>query len=502
MVASLAAAARADFRRQRRQRNVALRYGAETVTYAELHRDVAAMRETLARIGLRPGARVALALPKSIAAVELILAVLATGAAYVPVNPRQPAVRLRATLRDVDPALVVAPPELARVLHADWDLGRGCPIATIGRRGIDLSDITLRRHAGPETEGAACILYTSGSTGEPKGIALGDANIASFVDWAAGAFDIGPRDRLANVAPLHFDLSLFDLFCGLSRHASVHLLPEDEAAFPGGVRAWIDAEAISVWYSVPTLLAQLQQRRALKDARSLRLVLFAGEVFPVPVLRRLMVDLPQPDYVNCYGPTESNVCTYYRLPGPPESDGAVVPIGLPCEHLRVTVRDDEMGELRSGEIGEICVAGPAVMRGYWRREAITDTTRVSGQADSYRTGDFGWRQDDGTIIFAGRRDQQVKLRGHRVELLALEAVLNAHPAIHEAAALTLPDDGGGDRLAVFMVPARGTVPEVELRRFVADHLPAAYQPDQFHWLSAMPRTANGKCDRVALRSLG
>ena len=479
---------------------LALRCGNEAVTYAELRQHVAQLRETLLRAGLQPGNRVALVLPKSIATVELILAVLAVGAVYVPLSPRQTPARLRATLHDLDPALVVAPPQLALTLYAEWD-DRAFPIVALGTRGLDFSGAVVRRAAQPGPDGLACILYTSGSTGEPKGIMLSHGNIASFAGWAAQAFAIGPADRLANVAPLHFDLSLFDLFCGLRRHASVHLLDETEALFPGQVRAWIDAAQISVWYSVPTALARLQQRRALKDARSLRLVLFAGEVFPVPALRQLMDDLPTAEYVNLYGPTETNVCTYHRLDGPPREDTDSVPIGVPCEHLRVSLQGADLREVAPGETGEICVAGPAVMHGYWRRDEMTAAARVAGQADTYRTGDFARRRADGALVFLGRRDNQVKVRGNRVELLALEAVLNAHPAVRETAAVALPDETGG-RLAAFLVPASGAVSDADLRDFVARHLPASHHPDRFAWLADMPRTANGKCDRTMLRTLG
>ncbi|MBV9859548.1 MAG: amino acid adenylation domain-containing protein [Alphaproteobacteria bacterium] len=482
--------------------SVALQAGDEAVTYAELRRSVADLAEALGRAGVRPGDRVALALPKSIVAAEAILAVLAIGAVYVPLNTRQPTIRLRAILDDLEPALIVTTREIGRALHAQWGPGGGFPVAMFGALGLDIAKAAARPAAAAECEGLATVLYTSGSTGEPKGIMLSHANIASFVDWAAETFAIGPDDRLASNAPFHFDLSVFDLFCGLARHATVHLFDEDAARFPGQVRAWIDAACVTVWYSVPTALARLQQRRALRGAGSLRLVLFAGEVFPVPALRQLMADLPQPEYVNLYGPTETNVCTYYRLPGPPSSDTETLPIGRACEHLSVSLRDPALREVAAGDIGEICIEGSAVMRGYWRRPEMTAASRLPGREKSYRTGDYGWRRGDGEIMFAGRRDDQVKIRGQRIELLALEAVLNAHPEVGEAAALAFPDDTGG-RLAAFLVPRRGVLPEAEIRSFVAQRLPACYQPDRFDWVAELPRTATGKCDRaILLSSLG
>ena len=328
---------------------------------------------------------------------------------------------------------------------------------------------------------------------------LSHRNIQSFVEWAARAFEISSTDNVANHAPLHFDLSVFDIFATLARHGTVHLIDETTAQFPGAIRALIDSARISVWYSVPTALVRLQERHALKGASSLRLVLFAGEVFPVPALRRLMADLPQPEYANLYGPAETNVCTCYRLPGAPGSDGEALPIGRPCEHLDVTLRDPDGAQVLPGETGEICVAGPAVMAGYWRRPEATRAARLGGREDSYRTGDYGYARADGLLMLTGRRDQQAKLRGHRIELLALEAALNAHPGVHEAIALAVPDERTGGELVVYAVARGEPLALSEVRNFVGARLAPSYRPDRIEWLSEMPRTASGKCDRAQLR---
>ena len=472
------------------------------LTYGELRGEVLGAAEWLRRAGVEEGDRVAVILPKSIETVVIILAVLAVGATYVPLNHKLPKLALKPVLRDLEPRLVIAEQGEAELLLGQSDMP-GLRIASIqsgGSARLALAGI-IPGAAAPlaGAAGLAAILYTSGSTGEPKGIMLTHANIASFVEWAADTFEVSSEDRIANHAPLHFDLSIFDIFAGLGRHATVHLIDETIARFPGAIRALIDSMRISVWYSVPTALMRLQERHALKGASSLRVILFAGEVFPVAALRRLMDDLPTPQYANLYGPTETNVCTYYRLPGMPPA-GEPLPIGRPCEHLKVSLCDSTGAPVAPGQSGEICVAGPAVMEGYWRRQDLTRAVRLAGQDNSYRTGDYGYVRADGLLMLSGRRDQQAKLRGHRIELLALEATLNAHPALRESAAFVIPDERTGGALIVYAVPRGEPLALSDIRNFIGARLAPFYQPDGIEWLTEMPQTANGKCDRALLRS--
>jgi len=478
----------------------ALTHAGRRISYRQLYGDVTAMAEWLMRAGVHPGDRVAIVLPKAIETVELILAVLAVGAAYIPVNSRLPPLAVQSILRDVQPRLVVTGASVANELAQD-----GAPtsflVAAMGTDGLTLVRPSSGDAPVSSPDGLAAILYTSGSTGEPKGIMLSTRNIMSFVDWAATAFAFTSADRAANHAPLHFDLSILDIFVTLSRHGAVHLIDETTARFPGALRALIDKERISVWYSVPTALAHLEERQALRGADTLRLILFAGEVFPMPALRRLMAQLPTPQFANLYGPTETNVCTYYRVPGIPPSDADVLPVGRACEHLTVDICDEMGAPVPPGESGEICVCGPAVMSGYWGQPERTQASRLPGRADSYRTGDYGYFRSDGLIMLSGRRDQQAKLRGHRIELLALEAALNAHPGLKEAAASVVPDERTGGVLVVHAV-ARSEQPTMsQIRTYLSERLAPYYQPDRIEFLTEMPRTATGKCDRPLLRSM-
>ena len=477
----------------------ALSCGADSLAYGELRRRVGQARAVLGRCGVGPGDRVALCQPKSVATVVAMLAVMAAGAACAPLDPRQSAAQLDRVLRDLQPALLIAPAEKIEPWRRLAPAASAMRFALLDARdgSLDIVGEADGEAPAPSEADVAMMLYTSGSTGAPKGIMLSQANIESFVDWGGEEFAIRPSDRLVNHAPLHFDLSIFDLFCGLGRGASVHLIDETTALFAGALRKRIEAAGATVWYSAPTALAQLQERRALRGLDHIRLVLFAGEVFPTPTLRRLMQDLPQATYANLYGPTETNVCVFHRLVEPPASDLDVLPIGRPCRHCEVGVLDDSGAPVRPGEIGEICVAGPSVMRGYWRRQDAFP--RADGwKPGAYRTGDYGFVRGDGELMLTGRRDQQVKVRGRRIELLALESVLSGHPGVREAAAST--SGGLDDAALVAFVVARGGKP-ADLRDFVLERLPPHYSPDHVEWLDQMPRNANGKIDRARLRDL-
>lgn len=470
------------------------------LSYAELRSAVVATSAALCRVGVCPGDRVAICLPKSIGAVAAILGALSAGAAYVPLNNRLPPAQMRSILGDLLPRVLVTDAATAAALAQDPPPGLRI-LLTKPSNPVPSGELQTYPGTAPEIaspEGLAAILYTSGTTGEPKGIMLSHQSMICFADWAAETFQVRATDRVTSHAPFHFDLSVFDIFSTFRRHATLYLLDDAAVRFPGAMRALLANAGITVWYSVPTAITQLQARRAWKGLDSLRTVLFAGEVFPTPALRAVMADLPRAEFANLYGPTETNVCTWHRILGPPASDFDSLPIGRPCAHYDVTLRDDDGRPVGSGAVGEICVTGPGVMLGYWRRPELTAASRIDGRADSYRTGDLGCSRDDGMLMLMGRRDHQVKVRGHRIELLALETVLNAHPAVREAVAVAAPDTAGG-RLIAFLSPRGEAADSPDPRDFVAARLAPYYMPDRFEWLPELPRTANGKADRGALR---
>ena len=320
------------------------------LTYQELDRLSNKLARALLRLGVAPGDRVGILAPKSAAAVIGIYGALKAGACYVPLDPKAPAGRLSHIVRDSGAATIVA--DEARTSQAVTLAGAvprrpGVLVASVTDRAeqqeailapaqdapivpwaavVEESEEPLAEERAIETD-LAYILYTSGSTGAPKGVMISHRNSLTFVDWAAEAAGLSEQDRVCSPAPLHFDLSVFDVFATCQAAACLMVLPDGAATFPVSIARWLETERISVWYSVPsvlTLLACYGNLRQL-DLSDLRTVIFAGEVFPPKHLARLMAELPHPRYLNWYGPTETNVCTAFEVPaggadaGPPPS---------------------------------------------------------------------------------------------------------------------------------------------------------------------------------------
>ena len=313
------------------------------------------------------------------------------------------------------------------------------------------------------------------------------------------------RTAFCSPAPLHFDLSVFDIFATCQAAACLTVLPDGAATFPVSIARWLEAERISVWYSVPSVLTLLACYGSLQqfDLSGLRTVIFAGEVFPPRYLARLMAELPHPRYLNWYGPTETNVCTAFEVPAG-GADARPALIGKACANTEVfAVTSDGRRVSQPGEVGELYVRGPSLMRGYWGQPAKTGEALVANpfRAESgelvYRTGDLVTLEPDGNYAYLGRRDSMVKIRGYRVELGEVEAVLYRHPAIREAAVLPVPDELLGSRLrAVVTADGAGNL----TRENVLDHcrrwLPGYMVPDIVEFREALPRTSTGKVDRA------
>jgi acyl-CoA synthetase (AMP-forming)/AMP-acid ligase II len=285
-------------------------------------------------------------------------------------------------------------------------------------------------------------------------------------------------------------------------------VPEGTSTFPVELTKLIERQRITTWYSVPSVLTLmvLYGNLAKHDLSCLRTIIFAGEVFPVKYLRSLMAALPRVRYLNWYGPSETNVVTFYEVPPLDPERTAPIPIGKACRNTEVFAVNSEGKKVtRQGELGELYVRGPSLMQGYLGQPEKTAKVLVPNQFNSgykeivYRTGDMVTVDADGNYSFIGRQDGMIKTRGYRVELGEIETVLYGHPAIKEAAALAIPDELVGNRLcAVITLHAGATLSREELLAFCSRKLPAYMLPDMVDFRESIPKTSTGKIDRVNL----
>jgi amino acid adenylation domain-containing protein len=467
------------------------------LSYAELDLSAARAAGALRDLGVRPGHRVAVWASKSTRSVTVLYAILKAGAAYVPIDPLSPPARAERVLRDARCSVLCADArrvETGRRLSGELHT-------------LDLADDWEsvepdRAERGCESD-LAYILYTSGSTGAPKGVMLTHRNALAFVEWAVQRFDVRSEDRLSSHAPFHFDLSVFDLYGAAMAGASLHLMEPGEESLGASLAAAIRRSGISVWYSVPSALVGLCAAAGREDLASLRTILFAGEVFPMKHLRRLRELAPKAVLANLYGPTETNVCTYHVAPDPLPSADEPLPIGRACENQEVFALDDRLRPVGEGEVGELWVRGPTVMKGYWGDAELTrDRLRQNPLHDrypdpTYRTGDLVRRLPGDEYRFLGRRDHQIKSRGYRIELGEVETVLLGHPAVREAAVVPVPDEAIGHRLVGY-VAADQPLDPLDLKRHCATALPRYMVPASITVEPSLPHTSTGKIDRQTL----
>ena len=489
-----------------------------SITYSQLAGLSDRLRDRLFQLGVQPGDRVGICMRKSCDAVASIFGIMKAGAAYVPVDPTAPASRNAFIFHNCAVKVLLVEARLTEALRLEfYQVGFAPEIIVIEGTGAGVSLIKALDQldavspaasvasAAPDPSRLAYILYTSGSTGRPKGVMLSHSDAACFVDWCSDVFQPTEHDRFSSHAPFHFDLSVLDIYVSLKHGAALVLVEEQLGKEPARLAPWIAKKKITVWYSAPSILSLLTQFGKLEqnDYSSLRLVLFAGEVFPIKYLKLLKSLWPHPRYFNLYGPTETNVCTFYEVPQQiPESQTEPVPIGKACPYCEPLVVNEVGNEVARGAEGELCIAGPSVMHGYWSLPEKTANAFLPGNKRRwYRTGDIVRELADGNYKFLGRRDRMIKKRGYRIELGEIEAALYRYPAIKEAAVLAFPDDEGVPITAFASTRDGSKLSIIELKKFCSENLPLYMVPDHFCFFESLPKTSTDKIDYQSLKEM-
>ncbi|WP_235191071.1 non-ribosomal peptide synthetase [Amycolatopsis rifamycinica] len=472
----------------------ALVFEDEQLTYAELDAVSTRLARVLAARGAGPERVVALALPRSTHLVTAILAVLKTGAAYLPLDPGYPAGRIAFMLEDAGPALVLAVAETAvpgALLLDDPDTLAGVPDTPL--------DVVCR------PEHPAYVIYTSGSTGRPKGVVVPHAGIVNRLLWMQDEYGLTAGDRVLQKTPSSFDVSVWEFLWPLITGATEVLARPDGHKDPAYLARLIRERGVTTVHFVPSMLQVFLQEPAAGECTSLRRVLCSGEALPPDAVARFGRVLDA-ELHNLYGPTEASVdVTSWRT----STEDTSVPIGRPVWNTRTYVLDAALRPVPPGTPGELYLAGVQLARGYLGRAGLTAERFVADPFGApgtrmYRTGDLARFRPDGVLEFLGRGDEQVKIRGFRVEPGEIAATLSAHEDVAHAVVVAREDRPGDVRLAGYVVPAedgfagRSTTLPADLRTFAAERLPEHMVPSAIVVLDALPVTANGKLDRRAL----
>lgn len=505
----------------------ALVCGEETITYKDLNETTDKLAALLLENGIRRGDRVGIYMNKCAASVISILGILKASAVYVPLDPKAPLTRIEYIIKNCGIRCLLtstraaekinelfteqSPLEVIVLTDNSSEPEQALPIRKIPWKSV------IEREGHPsesistiETD-LAYILYTSGSTGVPKGVMISHLNALTFVNWAHETFDINPADRVSNHAPLHFDLSIFDIFVTIKAGATLIIVPEHLSTFPIRLAEWLENNQITVWYSVPSILSLMVLNGKLSRFKysRLRTILFAGEVFPIKYLRALMAAIPHAEYYNLYGPTETNVVTYYKVEQIPPEQITPVPIGKACSNMDIfALRQD--GELvdQPGQEGELFARGSCLAQGYWGDEEKTNRCFLRNhkqphfQEKIYKTGDLVTIDENGNYIYLGRLDHMIKSRGYRIELGEIETALYSHPEVREAAAVAIPDDMVGNRIKAFVaLNNKHPVDIIALQAHCSERIPKYMVPESIQFCDVLPKTSSGKIDRPLLAKM-
>ena len=494
----------------------------QTTSYAQLNQRADEIAQAMRTLGARPGRYVAILLGRSPELVAALLAVLKTGAAYVPLEPGSPTARTETIFRTcgirclvTETAHLSAVNDLKSVPLIDvlvLDAETPAPTEALPWRLWSAEELisTARGHFGPDPDPGdfAYVVFTSGSTGGPKGVLLRHRPVVNTIDWVNRTFGIGPDDRLLFVTSPTFDLSVYDIFGILAAGGSIRVTSEDELEEPQQLARILRDEPITFWDSAPAKLQQLMPYLHVKPDThaALRIVFLSGDWIPLDLPDDLRAAFPAVDVIALGGATEAAIWSNYHEVAERDPSWVSIPYGRPIQNARYYVLDQRMEPVPIGVPGALYIGGDCLASGYVGQPALTaehfvpDPFSRAPGARLYRTGDRSRYRTGGLLEFLGRLDNQLKIRGYRVEPAEIETVLRKHPGVADALVCAEPAPDGSPRLIAYLTAAdqANPPPSYDLRAHLCQHLPRYLHPARCYTVRELPVTHNGKLDRTNL----
>jgi amino acid adenylation domain-containing protein len=506
-------------------KKIAVTDGQMSVTFEELSAKSNRLAKFLVKVGILRQHRVVYFLPRCIDCIVSTMAILQSGASYIPLDQKTPIERWNRILIDAEPRAIICN-EITLAETIEWVERLEFSISIICLNPSDehlkserqkiyyYDDMSIANDGHLSLTGCsddvAYVLYTSGSTGLPKGVMVTHGNIRNYIDWATEYFRISSQDRILGTAPFHFDMSTFDIYCSLATGATLCIARESLLLFPQKLVHFMETEKVTLWKGVSSLLMYMCRAGVLHKAslQSLRTVIFAGEPLDAKYLRTWMEMFPSTSFFNGYGPTEATgISLCHHVKSLPEL-GQSIPIGRPCKGAQIVLVDENGAPVRPGEVGELCIAGECLARGYLNDLEKTQksfTPPPPGLKDLgariYHTGDLVRQTSDGEFVFVSRKDYQVKWMGHRIELGEIESNVMAYPGIQDAVVLIINADSHGLTELTAFFESDDDVDVSSLFMFMKKRVPIYMIPKRFIRINSLPRNDRGKISRDFLLRL-
>lgn len=440
--------------------------------------------------------------PKSICSIVAFSGCMYAASPYVPMDYNVPMARFAATAENLCPTAVITDEEgKKRLLEAGIDVHILVYEELIGETADnDRIDEVIRNASDLD---AAYIMYTSGSTGTPKGVTISHRAVLDYTKWFTDTFPITKESVIGMQSAFHFDNSVFDMFAAIYIGCITVIIPEVLFMYPEKLFDFMSEEQISVIFWVPTVMISVANSGVLSQKKldALQLILFAGEVMPIKQLNEWRAAYPSCEFVNMYGPTESTDIVLYYVVDRDYEINETLPIGIPCANMKAIILNENNEPSKKGEQGELCIGGSGIAMGYWNAPEITKCAFIQNPLNNkyqdriYRTGDLVYEAEDGNIIFLGRADSQIKLRGNRIELGDIEAAASAADGIKNCCAMFKADT---EQIFLFLETDEKIVPRkfnLELKRYI----PAYMVPQKIVSMPVFPHTPSGKIDRQTLK---